>query len=207
MCTIENRFISVEGIDGVGKSTVCEFIKEYIERKTQTKCTIVKQNKDEPLGNMIRGFIRDIDSANKTPKTAFPFLFLAGIAETVENIIQPALENNEWVVSDRYTMSTLVYQHSPMTINLIEEFEKWFATPKYIFLIDAPPQVVKNRMFKRNDITDIFETVPDEMINARRMLFINNDRYSKSEVIVIDGSKSIDEVLKNVEKYLDQIVA
>lgn len=206
MCTIEDKFISVEGIDGAGKTTVCEHIKKYIEEKTRTKCTVVKQNKDEPLGNLIRGFIRDNDAANRTSKSSFPFLFLAGIVETVDNIIQPALERNEWVVSDRYTMSTLVYQYSSMTMNLIEEFEKWFATPKYIFLIDVPPQVVKSRILKREEDTDIFELAPDDVINARRMLFLNNDRYSKSEVIVIDGSKPTEKVLADVDKYLNQII-
>lgn len=207
MSTKVSRFISVEGIDGVGKSTVCEFIKRYITEKTNKKCSVVRQNRDEPIGKIIREFISTNPEAKNVSDRVYPFLFLAGIAETVENVIQPALNRGEWVVTDRYTMSTAVYQNSVMTDLLLDDFSRWFASPKYIFVLDAPPKVIENRIEKRNEAGDIFETVPPEVINGRRKLFLDLALANSGEVFIIDTSKSLEEVLASVKVHLDVIIS
>lgn len=202
----EPKFISVEGIDGVGKTSICNFIKEYLEKETNTNCTIVRQNKTEPIGKMIREFITTSPEAKSVSEKVYPFLFLAGIAETVENIIQPTLDKGEWVVTDRYTMSTAVYQNSVMTDLLLDDFDRWFASPKYIFVLDAPPNIIKSRIEERNESGDIFESVPADVINNRRKLFLDLAYTNGSEVIIIDASKSLESVLACVQNYLDNII-
>lgn len=206
MSTSMSKFISVEGIDGVGKSTVCQFIKDYIEKQTKNQCTIVRQNRTEPVGKMIRNFITNNPEAKHVSDKVYSFLFLAGIVETVENIIQPTLDKGEWVVTDRYTMSTAVYQNSIMTDLLLDDFSRWFASPKYIFVLDAPPNVIKSRIETRNENTDIFEQVSPELINRRRKLFLDLAYTTNSEVIIIDTSKPLEVVLSNVQNHLDNII-
>lgn len=202
----EPKFISVEGIDGVGKTSICNFIKEYLEKETNTNCTIVRQNKTEPIGKMIREFITTNPEAKSVSEKVYPFLFLAGIAETVENVIQPTLDKGEWVVTDRYTMSTAVYQNSVMTDLLLDDFDRWFASPKYIFVLDAPPNIIKSRIEERNESGDIFESVPADVINNRRKLFLDLAYTNGSEVIIIDASKPLESVLACVQNYLDNII-
>ncbi len=206
MNTNEPMFISVEGIDGAGKSSVCNFIKGYLEEKTKINCTIARQNKTEPVGKIIREFIRHNPEAKTVSDKVYPFLFLAGIAETVENIIQPALDRGEWVISDRFTLSTAVYQNSTMTQLLLDDFERWFASPKYIFILDVPPPIIKKRILERKEEGDLFEDVPCETSNTRRKLFLDIANSSDREAIVIDASRPIEEVLHSVQKYLDNII-
>ena len=194
------NFITVEGIDGVGKSTVVEVIANYLNG-IKLNTVIVRQNKDTPLARHVRSYLT-AEEASDTSSTSFAFLFAASINDSIEKIIEPAHLNGKVVISDRYTMSTRVYQNDSKHIDKICDIIESGLMPDLTFVLDAPPSVVKSRICSRDEETDVMESVDDEILNERRKGFLKLARVHKSNAHTIDASGSAECVASQIIKIL-----
>lgn len=156
-------FIVIEGGDGVGKTTVAQ---EIVRELNNIRPTIYVR---EPGSEHVSDDIRRLIGFELTRPLTRQFLFQAARAQTVENVIRPALTDNQIVVCDRYIYSTLVYQsieaelpeHALATMNNISTRG---LTPDLVFLLDAPVDVTLDRIAKdeRGSDADILKVYDDQ---------------------------------------------
>ena len=119
---MKGKFIVFEGIDGCGKTTQIDKISKWLPdsglMKKNSKLIKTKEPGGSLLGEKLRNLILDNNKNNKPSSLAELLLYSADRAEHVSKIISPALENNDWVLSDRFSDSTLAYQGYGRNINL-----------------------------------------------------------------------------------------
>ena len=119
---MRGKFIVIEGIDGCGKTTQIEEISKWLPNsglmKKKSKLIKTREPGGSLLGKKLRNLILDNNKNNKPSSLAELLLYSADRAEHVCKIITPALENEDWVISDRFSDSTLAYQGYGRQINL-----------------------------------------------------------------------------------------
>ena len=119
---MKGKFIVIEGIDGCGKTTQIDELSKWLPNsgliKKGSKLITTREPGGSLLGKKLRGLILENNENNKPSSLAELLLYSADRAEHVSKIISPALNNNDWVISDRFSDSTLAYQGYGRNINL-----------------------------------------------------------------------------------------
>ena len=145
-------FLTVEGIEGAGKSTFIGLLEDEL-----TKRGVDFLHTREPggcvLGRQIRPLL--LDASQKVSARAELFLFLADRAQHVSDTIRPALEAGRWVVCDRYADSTIAYQGygrgmDPEELQKLNDYATDGLWPDVTFLLDLPAEVGLGRALARN---------------------------------------------------------
>ena len=155
---MKGKFIVIEGIDGCGKTTQIDEIYKWLPKsglmEKNSKVVKTREPGGSLLGKKLRNLILDNSKENKPSALAELLLYSADRAEHISKIISPALENNDWVISDRYADSTLAYQGYGRNINLeiIKKIESIVCQGKYpdltIFLeISAEESILRRKNF------------------------------------------------------------
>ena len=162
---MRGKFIVIEGIDGCGKTTqideLCKWLPKSGLIKKESKLIRTREPGGSLLGKKIRGLILDNDKNNKPSSLAELLLYSADRAEHVSKIISPALNNDDWVISDRFSDSTLAYQGFGRNINLeiiksIESIVCQGESPDLTFFLEISPE---ESIFRRkNEIPDRIES-------------------------------------------------
>ena len=119
---MRGKFIVIEGIDGCGKTTQIEEISRWLPTSglmgEKSKLIQTREPGGSLLGKKLRNLILDNNKNNKPSSLAELLLYSADRAEHVSKIISPALKKEDWVISDRFSDSTLAYQGYGRNINL-----------------------------------------------------------------------------------------
>ena len=155
---MRGKFIVFEGIDGCGKTTQIEEISKWIPTsgllRGDSKLVKTREPGGSSLGKKLRNLILDNNKENKPSSLAELLLYSADRAEHISKIISPALENKDWVLSDRFCDSTLAYQGYGRNINIdiIKNIESIVCQGEYpdltIFLeISAEESVLRRKKF------------------------------------------------------------
>jgi dTMP kinase len=202
------RFISVEGIEGVGKSTNIDVIVARIEAAGHKVLTT-----REPGGTPFAEDIRDIlmnRSDEPIPEIAEVLLMFAARSFNVNNVIVPALEAGKWVVCDRFTDSTRAYQGGgrgiPMeTIDTVADWVHGDTWPDVTILLDAPVEVGLERAGKRS-APDRFEQERHDFFQRVRECYLQIAAREPDRFVVIDTTRDIDEVSADVANLIDEIL-
>jgi dTMP kinase len=202
---MSNKFIVVEGSEGVGKSSQIKIIEQYlIDNKIDYILT------REPGGTSFGESIRDIilNDDNNTEELTDSLLFYASRYENYKKIILPALDAGKTVVCDRYHYSTLVYQGivgNNSSVKAIHEiFDAIYSKmiDHIIYLYTTPKESFK-RISKRS-VTDKFESrglsYLEDLSNAYELVFNGMKNITK-----IDTSEDKDITKDNLIKSLDKI--
>tara|TARA_B100000902_G_C27022763_1_gene770456 strand:+ start:188 stop:817 length:630 start_codon:yes stop_codon:yes gene_type:complete len=153
---MRGKFIVIEGIDGCGKTTQIDEIARWIPTsgllKGNSKLVKTREPGGSLLGKKLRNLILDNNKNNKPSSLAELLLYSADRAEHISKIISPALEKQDWVLSDRFCDSTLAYQGYGRSLNLeiIKNIESIVCQGKYpdltIFLdISAEESVLRRK--------------------------------------------------------------
>jgi len=201
-------FITFEGVEGSSKTTQAELLSKWLDAK-EIDHILTK----EPGTN--RSFecrkIREIilnPQNDIVPKAEF-LLYLADRAQHVEQCLRPALKEDKWVISDRYSDSTRVYQGIGRDLGgYIDEMIYWSSgglEPDLVFVLDVPADVGLKRAIKSNKEFvggDRIERESIEFHNSLRDGFLKlastHDRY-----VVVDATQSIEEMHKEVIEILN----
>lgn len=202
------KFIAFEGPDGSGKTTIMNLVKESLDKRSISYISTREPGGTE-ISEKIRQLILDNDNKKMTAKTE-ALLYSASRAQLVEEFIIPNLEKYDLVLTDRFVLSSLAYQGNArgLGIDKIDEINK-FATgglkPDAIFFFMVDPETVLERKRKS------FES--DRLENEENSFHIKvYEGYMKAmkkadNVVLIDATKSIDEVHDQVMKELDKVLA
>jgi dTMP kinase len=200
-------FITFEGIDGSGKSTQCQLLKDSLEKKGY-KVLMTR----EPGGTKTAEAIRNVLLHIHEPIEAMTevFLYCAARVEHLEKIILPKLAEGYIVISDRFYDSTIAYQGSGRELGLEKmiEINKIFiekATPDLTFFIDTNLVTIEKRMNKKE--LDRMEKEGMTFMKKVRQGYLDLIAIENKRFTIVDGDLSIVElaemVLKRVEEVLE----
>jgi|TARA_B100001750_G_C15499402_1_gene596189 dTMP kinase len=200
-------FITVEGIECVGKSTNTKFISKYLNKKG-IKTHTTREPGGTLFGEKIRNILLYKDNENLTPISELLLLFAARDAN-IEKVIKPALQDGKWVICDRFTDASFAYQGFGRqlgyeTVASLKEIVHANFDPDITFLLDAPLNVIKSR--RKLNANDRFESESDDFFNKVRNGYLEIADRFPDRVTVIDASKPIQNVQNQIVKYLKELV-
>lgn len=195
--------IAVEGVDGSGKSTLCQQLASMLSAHARVLCT--KEPGGTSLGSQLRAIVQN--TIARCAKTEF-LLFAADRAQHFHEKVMPALHDNMIVISDRMADSSLVYQGYGRGLDrtMITQINAWAMDnrmPDITVYVQIPLSVAQERVMQRNKALTSFE---QEDIDFRKKLIDGfNDLYKdRNDVIFIDGNQSIDSVRNDAYKKIMQ---
>lgn len=198
-------FVTVEGVDGAGKSSHIKTIVKALE-DAGWKVILTREPGGTPLAEEFRHMILREDMALTTEI----MLAFTARAEHIDKVIRPSLEAGIAVVCDRFTDSTYAYQGMGRKgdLELIEMLEQKIhgdLTPDMTLLFDLPISVSKKRLEGTGKIPDKFESQNEIFFEDVRKGY--QQRVEQSErFVVIDSSVPVEEVSKNVENAMNDFV-
>jgi dTMP kinase len=207
------RFITLEGGEGCGKSTQVARLKAALEAEG-IGVLLVREPGGTWLSEQIRGLIKDQDTDAPCARAEL-LLFLAARAQLVRKVIRPALESGTWVVSDRFSDSTLAYQGygRGLPLDIIREANDFACEglkPDKTILLDVDPETSRERMRGReastNTTADRIERAGDDFHSRLRKGFLEMAAAEPSRIVTVDASGGEDEVWERVWKSLTPIL-
>ena len=200
-------FITIEGIECVGKTTNAKFIVQYLS-KYGIKTHQTREPGGTVLGEKIRNMLLFEEKKNITPLIELLLLFAAREANT-EQVIKPALKEGTWVVCDRFTDASIAYQGfgRELGYQCVENFKEIILKnfePDITFLLDAPVKVIRSR--KKLNQNDRFESETTDFFEKVRNGYLDTARRYNDRIKVIDASKPLEDVQLEIKKYLKAII-
>jgi len=195
-------FIAIEGIDGAGKTTQVNMIKNEFQKRG-FPVSIFKEPTDSKYGKLIKEIaIKGRD--NIAPKDELQLFIKDRIFDCKTNIL-PALKRKELVILDRYFYSNMAYQGA-LGLNPIEikkENEKIAVIPDLVIILDCAVKIGLSRIkHNRGDIPNHFEK--EEYLEKVREIFL---KMNDTNVQIIDASRSIKEVFSHIKNIIEDIIS
>jgi|SRR5579864_230871 len=198
-------FISLDGLDGAGKSTQCRLLAEWLEKRRLpvTRCS-------DPGGTEIGDALRDLllDQRRHMTLTCEAFLFMASRAQLTAEIIRPALATGRTVISDRFLLANVVYQgHAggldpeqmrSMCLLATEGLE-----PDLTFVLDLPIELAVNR---RQGPADRVESRHADFHARVRAGFRVEAQHRPERIVLLDASQPIDQIHERICREVERLL-
>lgn len=204
------RFITLEGIEGAGKSTVARMVCEWLAGRSIPVC-LTREPGGTPLAERVRQIVLERGEERLSPVTETLLMFSArGIH--VENLIRPALARGEWVVCDRFTDATRAYQGSGRGVDTawIDSLARSVhgdLQPDCTLLLDLPPAVGLTRARERSGLAaDRFEAETEAFFARVRAGYLDLARREPQRVRIIDAALQLEQVKAQVVRELERLV-
>jgi dTMP kinase len=200
------RFITLEGGEGVGKTTNLDFIQDYL-----TSRGIVVLRTREPGGTSIGERVRDILLNSYAMDTWTELLLMfAARAQHISEVIRPALVSGKWVLSDRFTDASHAYQGGGRGLDgeIIGRLEAWVQQelqPDLTLLLDAPVELGMARAKNRGE-TDRFESERLDFFEKVRAAYLARAERFPERIRRVDASGSLAEVQSRIGGHLDALL-
>ena len=197
------KFITLEGMDGAGKSTHLAWIPGFLQaRGVQVQLT--REPGGTPAGEKLRALM--LDKNQKLHPDTEALLMFAARREHLDKVILPALDAGIWVVCDRFTDATFAYQSggSGLAWERIAALEVWVQgslQPDVTLYFDVPSELGKARTLATRD-PDRFEQEERAFFDRVRAGYQRRAREHPSRMAIIDASATLDTVKRNVEEVL-----
>lgn len=199
------KFITLEGVDGAGKTSHIEFIKEYL---TNLKFDFIMTR--EPGGTELGERLREILLHDEmTPKTETILMFAAR-NEHIEKVIRPGLTSGAIVISDRFTDASYAYQSGGKgvedeAIDVLKDLVQKNLQPDLTFLFDLPVEVSIKRLKKTRKL-DKFEKEEKDFHENVRKKYLMIAKNNPKRFSVLNSEKSIDEIQSQIKIKLDELL-
>lgn len=211
MTAVENergRFITVEGGEGVGKSTNLVFIAEYLAARG-IELVQTREPGGTPLGEQIRGLLLDAGSSIAAP--AELLLIFAARAQHLNDVVLPALQRGQWVLCDRFTDASYAYQGGgrQMDTRYIAELEQLVqgdVRPDATLLLDMPVAEGMARASARGEL-DRFELEQQAFFERVRSAYLARAQQFPLQFHVVDASLALPDVQAHIAQHLDKVLA
>ncbi len=207
-------FITVEGIDGSGKSTQIERIREYFEG-IGFKVYVTREPGGTVLSERIREILLDTASSEMEALTEL-FLFLASRAQHTLEVIKPRLERGEVVISDRYADSSIAFQGGGRYLDkeMIDSLNKIATvniTPDLTILLDIAPEIAMERTRGKKGILpfpqlDRLEREKLEFHRRVRQTYIEWAKKHPERIKPVSARGTPEEIWSEIKKELDRLI-
>jgi len=201
------KFITFEGIEGVGKSTNITFVAELLQQKG-VEVLLTREPGGTPMGEELRRILLAHHTEEVLPETETLLLF-AGRAQHVHNLIAPALRAGKCVLCDRFTDATYAYQGggrgiSTTFISTLEQMVQGDLRPDLTLLFDLPVDIGLQRAKSRtaNSSVDRFEAEELTFFMRVRKQYLARAKIASARYKIIDASQPLAEVQSNLRQLL-----
>ncbi|GJM07671.1 MAG: thymidylate kinase [marine bacterium B5-7] len=201
------KFITIEGIEGAGKSTAMKTMKAFLESHGK-EVLVTREPGGTPLAEKIRTLII---SKHDEPMQAITelLLFFAGRAQHITNVIQPALAKGIWVLGDRFTDASYAYQSAgrSLDVSVVKTLEKWVGDlqPDCTLLLDVPVALGMSRIKHRAEL-DRIEEERTEFFERVRAAYLVRAKEFSDRFRVIDASKNVNQVKRDIKTCLEALL-
>jgi len=195
------KFITFEGIEGVGKSTNMAHLIRIVEGHGHRVLT-TREPGGTPMAEQIRDLVAE-HGDEAVPDIAELLLVFAARALHVNNVIRPALAAGSWVICDRFTDSSRAYQGGGRglpqeDINRLAEWVHGDLRPNLTILLDAPVEVGMSRAGRRSE-PDRFESEETEFFTRVREVYLQLAESEPDRFVVVDATQKLDDVQRTIE--------
>lgn len=202
-------FLTLEGVEGVGKSSNIEFITEYLEHRG-IEYVLTREPGGTLIAEKIRNLLLDIQDEPLTELSELLLVFAAR-AQHLETLIKPSLEQGKWVVCDRFTDATFAYQGAGRGLDtaIIEKLQTIVQNqlrPDITFILDLDPAIGMQRVSKRGTL-DRFELEKQNFFEKARDAYLSIAKEEPKRCCVIDASKPLEQVKTNLLSALEKKLA
>jgi len=202
-------FITVEGTEGVGKSSNIAFIQATLQQ-AGIEVVTTREPGGTTLGEEVRELLLDHRHTGMSSDAELLLMFAAR-AQHIEQVIKPALDNGQWVLCDRFTDATYAYQGGGRGISneRIAALETWVQgalRPDITVLLDLPVEVGLARASARG-AADRFEKEQQTFFEQVRNAYLAQAKKAPERYRVIDASRMLDEVQQQIAEVLQPILA
>ena len=203
---MEAKFITLEGIEGSGKTSSIKSITDLLDSK-RISYVVTREPGGSSIGSELRSILLD-------PKTEISsevelLLMLADRKDHVEKVILPNLETGNWVISDRFMDSSIAYQGGGRKLDkkMIDSFSKNLnlPNPDLTLLFDVPVEISLSRVKARGEL-DRFEQEKLDFHNRIREAYLELAEQNVNRIQIIDSSREIELMLKSVEHIIENLI-
>jgi dTMP kinase len=201
--TTRGKFLTLEGVDGAGKSTHQQFIADFV---TQRAPHVIMTR--EPGGTDLAERLREAILHEAMTPLVETLLIFAARADHVARVIEPALQAGTWVVCDRFSDATLAYQGAGKGVSA-ELIERLSAAahpglaPDRTLVFDCPYDVSRKRLQGKQ--LDRFESEERAFFERVRQAYLDRSRAEPDRVRVIDATPAMPEMRKAIERSLGDL--
>ena len=201
---MKGKFITVEGIEGVGKTTNIDFIHQQLQAAGRD-VVLTREPGGTLLGEAIRGLLLDPAYTGMDSTCELQLMFAAR-AEHLAKVVWPALEQGQWVLCDRFTDATYAYQGGGRGIDSgviarLEELVQGDFRPDLTLLLDVPVEIGLARASKRGAL-DRFEQEKVAFFERVRNAYLEMAQRSPDRYRVIDASLPLNDVQNQIAAIL-----
>ena len=203
------KFVTLEGIEGVGKSTQSEPLAEML-RARGIDVTVTREPGGTALGEAVRRVLLDPSLPDMAPLTELLLMFSAR-AEHIARVIEPALERGDWVLCDRFTDATYAYQGGgrgldTKLIQTLEALVQKSLRPDFTLLFDAPIEIALSRA-KSRGASDRFEQEQVAFFQRVQAVYHELARNAPARFIAIDAAQSLSKVQADLANWVLQVTS
>ena len=202
------KFITIEGGEGAGKSTNIAFIRAQLEQH-RLKVVETREPGGTPLAEQIRHLLLDNKTRNMAADTELLLMFAAR-AQHIQELIEPNLQQGNWILCDRFTDATYAYQGGGRGIDMarIAALEEWVQgnlRPDMTIILDLPVELGLERAGKRSQ-PDRFEQESHAFFHRVRDIYLQRAKAQPQRYAVIDASPQLEIVQQQITAALTRIL-
>ena len=199
------KFITLEGIDGAGKSTHLGWLAASI-RARDVEIVTTREPGGTPLGEQLRELLLH----QKMHSDSETLLMFAARAEHIQTVIRPALERGAWVISDRFTDASYAYQCggrgvADARIAALESWVQQGLTPDLTLLFDAPLGVARERLERNTPNPDKFEREREDFFARVRAKYLARADEHPGRIKIVNSAANLEDIQKQLEIIVSTI--
>lgn len=206
--SVRGKFVTLEGIEGVGKSSQCDFLIEVL-RERGIRGIVTREPGGTALGEAVRGILLDPGLPAMAPLTELLLMFAAR-AEHLHKVIAPALARGDWVICDRFTDATYAYQGGGRGLDMaaikqLEGLVQGELQPDVTLLFDAPVEIALRRAKSRGG-GDRFEAEVSEFFLRAQAVYRARADKEPGRFVTVDAAQPLDGVREALRIWLEGLV-
>ncbi len=203
------RFITLDGIDGAGKSTHIAYMQQWFASQ-DIPVLFTREPGGTPVGEALRSLL--LDPQTQASLNTETLMMFAARMQHLEQVIYPSLKQGVWVVSDRFTDATFAYQGGGRGVPMerITQLANWVQQgfePDLTFIFDVPLSVAQQRIEKTRD-KDRFEQEESAFFERVRDVYLERANLSPNRYRVLDSAAEIESIQRiigvNLQILLEQ---
>lgn len=207
---MNGKFISLEGIEGAGKSTQMVFIADYLQSKN-IDVVLTREPGGTELGEQVRDLLLTPRDEKMVDDAELLLMFAARVQHLQQKIL-PALNNGQWVISDRFVDATFAYQGGGRGIDAdrIQSLADWSlqgVSTDLTFLFDLPVAVGQERVTSRGNAKDRFELEKHSFFDKVRDAYLQAASAQPARIKVIDAAQPVNHIQDQLRAHIDQLLA
>jgi dTMP kinase len=191
------KFITLEGSEGVGKSTQCTLLANAIAGEFGQSLCLTREPGGTALGESVRSILLETTLPPMDAMTELLLMFAAR-AEHLSKVIRPALNAGQWVLCDRFTDASYAYQGGGRglgadAISILENLVQNELRPDLTIILDLDVDVAFRRIESRGQ-TDRFEREKREFFEKVRQVYLRRAKECPDRIVIVDAAASIEQI-------------